>query len=146
MAIPTRELWTKANVRTPFRCAEQCKNDDACVSFFYNRDSLSCVGHSITLGITYGSMSADGNKYYVGEVGEDYIGDVCTTSSDCYVTASECRKGACWCAAGYSFWPSSRSCVQYMRVGYTVHVRHVRLQLEDQRLLPPECHQIRQTS
>ncbi|XP_021364495.1 uncharacterized protein LOC110457507 [Mizuhopecten yessoensis] len=113
MAIPTRQLWTKANVRTPFRCAEQCKNDDACVSFFYNRDSLSCVGHSITLGITDGSMSAVGNKYYVGEVGEGYIGDVCTTSSDCYVTDSECRKGACWCAAGYSFWPSSRSCVQY---------------------------------
>ncbi|XP_060083230.1 uncharacterized protein LOC132562504 [Ylistrum balloti] len=111
MTHPTRKLWTHDNVITPFRCAEQCKNDESCVSFFYNRDSLICEGHSITLGITNGSTPAVGNRYYVDDNGQGYIGDVCTTNSECYVSNSECRNGACWCAAGYSFWPRSRSCV-----------------------------------
>ncbi|XP_033753775.1 uncharacterized protein LOC117337098 [Pecten maximus] len=110
MTLPTRKLWTITNLTTTFRCAEHCKNDDACVSFFYNNDSHLCEGHSITLGVTNGSIPAVGNKYYVDEDGEGYIGDACTTSSDCYVTDSECRGGACWCSPGYSFWPSSRSC------------------------------------
>ncbi|XP_069114717.1 uncharacterized protein [Argopecten irradians] len=110
MSLSTRTVFTSHNL-TSLRCAEQCINDRTCVSFFYNKKSGLCAGHSITLGITNGSTPAVGNRYYVVEDGEGYIGDVCTTTSDCYVTDSECRNGACWCAPGYSFWPSSRSCV-----------------------------------
>ncbi|XP_069114398.1 uncharacterized protein [Argopecten irradians] len=110
MSLSTRTVFTSHNL-TSLRCAEQCINDRTCVSFFYNKKSGLCAGHSITLGITNGSTPAVGNRYYVVEDGEGYIGDACTTTSDCYVTDSECRNGACWCAPGYSFWPSSRSCV-----------------------------------
>lgn len=59
-----RKLWTKDSVTTAMRCSSLCMDDKSCVSYFYNKDSKKCTGHSIMFGNATAAPVEIGNSFY----------------------------------------------------------------------------------
>ncbi|XP_052062912.1 uncharacterized protein LOC127702661 [Mytilus californianus] len=121
-----RKLWTKTYVSTVLRCSNYCMNDQRCVSYFFNKSTKTCTGHSIMFGNSTAASVETGNAMYYFSGVEGYIGDLCTTDDDCTVVSSECRADClnntnantsecsekrCMCASGYSFSPTEHKCL-----------------------------------
>ena len=59
-----RILWTKTQVSTITRCFALCLDDQQCVSYFYNKNSKTCTGHSIMFGNATAALSETGSTFY----------------------------------------------------------------------------------
>ena len=70
--LSTRSLWVYNDTESNVRCASQCYHDGVCVSYFYNKGTMTCKGHAMTLGLANDSVVETGNKYYVLQEGKLY--------------------------------------------------------------------------
>ncbi|XP_076111621.1 uncharacterized protein LOC143079880 [Mytilus galloprovincialis] len=121
-----RKLWTKTYVSNVLRCSSYCMDDPRCVSYFFNKSTKTCTGHSIMFGNATAASVETGNVFYYFSGVKGYIGDLCDTDADCTVVSSECRADClnntsantfecsekrCMCTSGYSFAPTEHTCL-----------------------------------
>ncbi|KAL3832306.1 hypothetical protein ACJMK2_023960 [Sinanodonta woodiana] len=106
-----RKLFQLNGIRGVALCAGQCTRNVLCASFFYNKESQTCTGHStVFIGPRYRFAQADRNKYYVIHTGN--LGDACHSDADCNFQFSYCHYSRCLCQEGNSYSFKDRSCVQ----------------------------------
>ncbi|VDI49578.1 Hypothetical predicted protein [Mytilus galloprovincialis] len=68
-----RKLWTKTYVSNVLRCSSYCMNDQRCVTYFFNKSTKTCTGHSIMFGNATAASVETGNVLYYFSGGEKWL-------------------------------------------------------------------------